>query len=562
MVATREQVHPAEQYIADVQAGHVTVGRWVRLAVERHCRDLKTGAERGLQFDRAAAERAVKYFSFLTHTKGEWAGKAVHLEPWECFIIWCVFGWMRKDSEGRMVRRFRMAYVKVARKNGKSTFAAGVGLYLFMADGEPGAEVYSAATKKDQALIVHAEAVAMVKRSAPLSGRVQVYKNNLNISATRSRFEPLGADSNTLDGLNVHGAIVDELHAHPNRGVLDVLDSATGARRQPLLFIITTAGVDNVGPDHDMTRYSEDILNGTVEDDRFFTIVYAVDEKDRWDDEACWVKANPNLGVSVKIDDLRAKATKAKAMPTALNEFLCKHLNRSVKQVTRWIAPDAWAACKGEMPDLTGRTCYVGLDLSSKLDVSAAAFVFPPEGEDMRWRAFVKLFVPEQTALTREKMARVPYATWGKQGFIHLTPGNVIDYDFIKAEIFAAAKVYQIAEVAYDPWNATQIALQLQAEDLAVVEVQQGYRSLSEPTKELEKLIASTSLIHDGNAALTWMAGNVAIETDPAGNIKPSKRHSAEKIDGIAAMVTAMARAMLSAASEPSVYETRGLQFV
>ena len=554
MMAATEELHPAERYIRDVMSGKIVVGKWVKTAVERHVRDLEHGGARGLFFDRKAADRAIRFFGLLRHSKGEWSGKRFELNGWQQFILWCVFGWKKADG----TRRFRMAYVKIARKNGKSTFAAGVGLYLFCADNEEGSEVYAAATKREQSRIVHDEATAMVRRSPSLRCRVNIFRDSLSIPEKRARFVPLGAKA--MDGQSPSGAIIDELHEHPNRKCLDALDSGTGARRQPLLFIITTAGSGKTGVDQDTHNYAEKILGNIIEDDSFFAIMYTIDPEDDWKDERVWAKANPNLGISVKVDDLRAKCRKAIEMPTAQNEFLRKHMNRQMEQVTRFISMDKWKACTSKIPDvaLAGRRCFAGMDLSSKLDLSAVAFVFPPTDEDRIWRVKVELFVPEDRAAIREREANVPYQTWGSKGFINLTPGNVIDYEFIKQKIRDRGQLFSTEELGFDPWNAMQIAIQLGEEGLKTVEVGQGYRSLSEPTKELEKLITSGKFAHDGNPVLDWMASNVAIETDPAGNIKPSKKNSSEKIDGIAAIVTAMARALV-ASSEVAYSDERDL---
>jgi phage terminase large subunit-like protein len=551
-------MHPAEQYIHDVLSGKITTGKWARLAVERHVNDLRNGHKRGLRFDRAKAERAIRFFGFLKHSKGEWAGQTFELSPWQQFILWCLFGW-RRIVDG--LRRFRMAYVEVARKNGKSTFAAGVGLELFAGDGEPGAEVYTAATKRDQARIVHSEAVRMVKASPELKTLISVLKDNLFLEETAAKFVPLGADSDTTDGLNPHGAIVDELHAHKTRGLLDVLDSATGARRQPMILIITTAGSGRIGVCWDQHAYSEKILEGIIEDDAFFCMVFAIDEEDDWRDPKNWQKANPGLGISVKLDDLERKAKKADQMPSFQNEFLRKHLNRWTEQAKRWIRMEKWRQCANPVADadLAGRRCFLGVDLSTKLDITAAVYCFPPIETDRRWRYKGRFWVPEETALQREEDAKVPYKTWGDQGHLFLTPGNVIDYDYIRAQIEADAKVWQVEEIGYDPFNATQLVLQLQAQGMTVVEVQQGFKTLNSPSKELEKQIVCGDFAHDGNPVFDWMASNVAAETDAAGNIKPSKSKSTEKIDGIAATVTALARAMFSDSNKQSVYETRGM---
>ena len=541
----QEPLHPAEQYAADVLAGRITVNKWVRKAVERQQFDLETGPRRGFIFDRRAAMKAIKFFSLLKHTQGEWAGKDFILEPWQQFIIWVLFGWKKITTN---MRRFRMGYVKVARKNGKSTLAAAIGLLLFLFDNEPGAQVYTAATKRAQARIVHAEAVAMVRKSPSLSKLVTINKDNLSIPDQRCKFEPLGADEGTDDGLNVHGAIIDELHAHKTRRCLDVLDSATGSRRQPLLFIITTAGAGKLGVDQDQQKYCEKILGGLIEDDSMFCIMYGVDEEDEWTDEKCWIKANPNLGVSCSLADLQAKCKKAIEMPTFRNEFLQKHLNRQTEQFQCFIPIEKWAACRDIVADdvLKGRPCFIGIDLSNKIDISAVVAVFPPTESDPKWRIKPKFFVPQESADRRERENRVPYATWGRLGHVELTPGNVIDYAWIEQYIAKLATEYEIQMLAFDPWNATQTAQHMDQQGMKTIEVVQGYRSLSEPTKEFEKLVVSKQLGHDGNPVMDWMVSNVAIDTDPAGNIKCSKAGSSEKIDGVAATVTGLAPAIQS----------------
>jgi phage terminase large subunit-like protein len=562
--ATATALHPAEQYVEDVLAGRIVACKWLKLAVARHVHDLQHAGERGFHFDARLSKRSIKFFELLQHSKGEWAGKALSLEPWQQFILWCIFGWVREDG----TRRFTKAMVEVARKNGKSTFAAGVGLYLLTADGEQGAEIYAAATKKDQARIVFDEAAKMVRASPALRKHLSVFRSNITMQSTASKFEPLSSDEDSMDGLNVHAAIIDELHAHKTRAVYDVLDSATGSRRQPLLLTITTAGAGTEGIWNEEHGYAEKVLEGFakeggIKDDKFFACVYLIDAEDDWRDEACWIKANPNLGVSVKPDDLRGKCRKAMEMPSAQNEFLRKHMNRKTQQVTRWLDLDQWDGC-GEAFDeskLVGRECYAGLDLSSKTDLSAWVKVFPPAVDDGKWRVMADFFSPAETAELRERRDRAPYKQWADQGCMILTEGNAVDYDVIIAKILADRSRYEIQEIAYDPWGATHLATRLMGEGAVMVEFGQGYRSMSEPTKELEKLVVTKMLAHGGNPALRWMASHVCIETDPAGNVKPSKRKSTERIDGIVALVMALGRAIVKAGGE-SVYESRGIEAI
>ncbi|MFZ4773945.1 MAG: terminase large subunit [Terrimicrobiaceae bacterium] len=522
--------------------------------------DLEHGSERGLRFDEAGAGFAIGFFKFLKHSKGEWAGLTIELEPWQMFIIAMLFGWKRADG----TRRFRTSYTEVARKAGKSTIGAGIGLYLFMADGEGGAEVYTAATKRDQARITHAEATRMIKASPSLRKRVQVFKDNLNIPDTACKFEPLGADSDTMDGLNVHAAIIDEVHAHKTRDVWDKLETGTGARRQPMLFAITTAGFNRQSLCWQLHEYSQKILDNVLQDDSFFGIVYTLDEGDDWEDERTWIKANPNLGVSKKIADMREKATKAKAMPAALNAFLRLELNVWTQSETKWVSIEHWNACSKavDATGLRGRTCYGGLDLSSNIDVTAFVLVFPPQAKDDDYQVLCRFFIPEESMTERSKRDRVPYDAWVRQGYITATPGNVIDYGFVMDQIDQDAQAYDLDEVAFDRWGATKIVQEIEAKGLTCVQFGQGFASMSAPMNELERLILGHKLAHSNNPVLTWMANNLVTDEDAAGNIKPSKEHSIERIDGMVALVMALDRATRNEGDKGSVYETRGLRTI
>lgn len=551
-------MHPADQYIDDVTSGRIVTGRWVRLAVERHLRDLETGHERGLWFDEKAAGKAIRFFGFLKHSKGEWAGQTISLEPWQQFILWVIFGWKRADG----LRRFRTAYQEIARKNGKSTLASGIGLYLFDADGEPGAEVYTAATKRDQARITHSEATRMVKGSQLLRKRISIFKDNLNVEATASKFEPLGRDADSMDGLNIHGCIIDELHAHKTRDLWDVLETATGSRRQPLMYAITTAGFNRQSICYEQHDYTRKILERVIDDDTFFGIIFSLDDGDDWEDERNWPKANPNLGVSVKLDDLRRKAEKARQMPAALNAFLRLHMNQWTQSETKWIDPDRWASC-GEAVDadgLRGRICYGGLDLSSTIDISALVLVFPPQAAGDRFQVMARFWVPEESVHERSRRDRVPYEAWLREGYIQATPGNVIDYDFIVAEVQDLAGRYDLREIAFDRWGATQLSHTLIDEGFTVVPFGQGFASMSSPMRELERLITGGELAHGNNPVLRWMADNLVARQDPAGNIKPDKERSIEKIDGMVALIMGLDRAIRNEGPENSVYEERGLK--
>jgi phage terminase large subunit-like protein len=553
------------QYIDDVLSGRVVTCRWVRLAVERHLRDLKEGPERGLFFDEKAAQHAIDFYQFLRHSKGEWAGQVFVLEPWEQFIEAMLFGWKRADG----TRRFRTSYEEIARKNGKSTRLSARGLYLFFADGEAGAEVYTAATKRDQARITHSEATRMVKSSPQLRKRIGVFKDNLHIEATASKYEPLGKDADSTDGLNVHAAILDEVHAHKNRDMYDALDTGTGARRQPLISGITTSGVDRQGICYELHDFTKKILEGLIQDDTFFGIIYTldVDEKgelvDDWQDEACWGKANPNLDISVKRDDLRRKAERARESPTALNAFLRKHMDIWTTAETRWILPDKWALCSDavDAEGLLGRKCYGGLDLSSTTDTSSLVLVFPPETDGDLYKVLARFWIPQENMQERVRKDRVPYDVWVRQGFITATPGNIIDYEFILDQIDKDAQAYDLQEIAFDRWGSTQIIQWLQDKGMTVVQFGQGYASMSAPTKSLEKMVLAHEITHGGNPVLAWQASNVIITQDASENQKPDKAKSRERIDGIVATIMALDRA-LRHETRDSVYKSRGFRIL
>ena len=550
-----------QKYMDDVLTGTEPACKWIKLAVKRQIQDLQNAYERGFYFNENAAQHAIDFFSLCKHSKGEWGGQIITLEPWQQFQIWCLFGWLRLDDD---YRRFRTAYEEIARKNGKTTKAAGVGLYLAFFDAEPGAEVYTAATKRDQARIAHGEATRMVKASPALSRLIKVYKDNLNVLGTASKFEPLGRDADSMDGLNVHGAVVDEVHAHKTRELWDVLETATGSRRQSLMFAITTAGFNRQSICYELHLYTKKVLEGIIEDDTHFGLIFTLDEGDDWENESNWIKANPNLGVSVKLDDLKRKAKKAKETPGALNAFLRLHMNLWTQAETRWIPVEKWREC-GKLEvveaELIGRPCYAGLDLSSTIDITAWVLVFPPIQEGEPYKILARFFVPEDNIYERSKRDRVPYESWMRQGFIIPTPGNVIDYDFVLAQIDQDAQKFDLRQLAFDRWGATKLVNDLagmgfeivasergdkksrNSTNRQLVQFGQGFASMNSPTKELMNLILSKRLAHGNNPVLTWMADNLVVREDPAGNVKPDKEKSIEKIDGIVALIMGLDRA-------------------
>jgi phage terminase large subunit-like protein len=556
--------HPVAAYIAGVLDGTVPACKLIKLAVQRHVRDLEEGPKRGLRFDRQAAEHAVQFFGFLKHSKGEWAGQSFKLEPWQQFILWMLFGWKRKDG----LRRFRIAYIEVPRKNGKSTLVAGTGLYLMVADGEPGAEIYSAATKRDQAKLSWGEAVRMVGKSPALAKMVKHWRasDTLAVEATASKFVPLGADSDTMDGLNVHGSLIDELHAHKTRDVVDVLETATGARRQPLQLEITTAGYDRESVCWEHNQYSTQILEGTVEDDTWFAFIATIDEGDSWDDPLAWAKANPNYGISVKPDDLARKCEKAKRMPAAQNGFLRLHLDVWTQQSDRWIDLSLWEENAGDPvteADLAGRTCYGGLDLSSVSDLTAWVMVFPVEGSPDAVDILARFWCPKARLIDPENQYAAQYQAWERAGYITATEGNAVDYAFIKAKILEDGSKFKLGDMNVDRlFQGYQTSMELADEGVTVVGMGQGFLSFAAPMKDFERRLLAKGLHHHGNPVLRWMAGNVAVKQDPAGNLKPDKSTSQGKIDGIVALVMALDRLMRREVAESSYLEEEGIAFL
>lgn len=534
-----------EAYARSVVSGETIACKWVRLACERHLRDLEKGHERGLWFDAERAEWCIDFFRYLPHIKGEWARdpqSGIELEPWQAFIVGSVFGWQRADG----TRRFRTMYAEIPRKNGKSALCSGIGLLLAFFDDEPGAEVYSAATKRDQAKIVWGDAAEMVRRRAELRRRIRVFVGALSSPETASKFAPLSSDANTLDGLNVHGAVVDELHAHKSREIVDVLETATGARRQPLLCYITTAGHDRHSVCWSHHEYSEKVLDRLVDDDSWFTYIATIDAGDDWRSPDAWAKANPNYGVSVSPDDLQRKCERAQAMPSEQNAFRRLHLNVWTESATRWIDAEQWD--KGndrpiDLDDLAGRECYAGLDLSSTQDLTALALMFP--NDDGSYDVLPYFWVPEEGMRKRADKDRVPYALWAEQGYLEATEGAVVDYDVIRARINELGRVVNIREIAIDRWNSTHLQTQLDGDGFTVVPFGQGFGSMAAPTKEFERLVVAGAVHHGGHPVLSWCVSNVVVETDAAENKKPNKKKSTERIDGAVACVMALGRAMV-----------------
>jgi phage terminase large subunit-like protein len=501
-------------------------------------------------YDKEAAERAVQFFAkCLTHTKGEWKGKPFILSDWQADqIIRPLFGWKRQDG----TRKYRTCLIQIPRKAGKSMLAAGIASYLLFADNEPAAEVYSAAVDREQARIVFDMAKGMIDASQPLRDRATVYKQSIVVPSTGSSYKVLSSDSNSKHGFSASGIVLDECHAMPNQELWDVLTTSTGARRQPLAVMISTAGYDKHSFFYAQYEYACKVRDGLINDPAFLPIIYEAGKDDDWTLSATWNKAHPGLGVSVKEEYFAAECEKAKQMPSYENTFKRLLLNIWTESNTRWIPSELWDVCGGDQIELEGRHCYAGLDLASTTDIAALVLGFPVDGI-VYLKCF--FFVPEEGIKRRSERDHTDYATWVRQGHIIATEGAVIDYDVIRNKINELAEIYQIKEIAVDRWNATQISTQLSGDGFEMIGHGQGFASLSAPTKELERRILSKQINHGSNPVLAWMASNVQIEQDAAGNMKPSKSKSTSRIDGIAATLMSLSRITVSDEDQTSVYD-------
>lgn len=513
-------------------------------------------------FDQARADRAVAFIENLKHTKDPWYGVNFDLQDWQYEFISDVFGHVKTDG----YRQYNTAYLEVPKKNGKTDMAAACGLYLTCADGEHGAEVYGAAADRQQASIAFDVAVEMVDQSPALKKRIKLVlsQKRMIYLPTKSFYQVLSAEAYTKHGFNVQGVIFDELHAQPDRELYDILTKGSGdARMQPLFLLITTAGDD---PDRksigwEVHQKAVEVLNGTKHIDNFYAKIYGVAEDEDWEDEANWIKVNPSVGHNLRLETFRQWYKEAKGNPAEERTFRQLRLNQWLKfKTTKWVSLDKWDATAGiVIPEkLRGRRCFGGLDLSTKIDITAYVLVFPPEEPDQKWEVLWKFWIPEENMKERVKKDHVPYDRWVKEGFIQTTPGNVIDYKFIEKDILRSRDLYEIQEIGFDPWNAQQVATNLDDEGLVMVEVRQGYKSMSPPMKDLEGFIEGKKINHGGNPVARWMFGNLEVKMDENENVRPVKSKSTERIDGIVALINAMARGILDEDTE-SVYETRGV---
>lgn len=552
--------------------------KWVRLCRERHERDLETGEARGLWFDEEDARRAVESFGLMRHWKGEFAGRPLTLSPWQAqYVVGQLFGWKRFPPSLEMKdlpkmsrktrfdlgvrRRFRTAYCEIPRKNGKTTLGAGALLIVVVGDREAGAEAYVVATKRDQAKIGFEAARQIALKSPALKSRLRILLNSVLLENTAAVIQPLSSDVTTLDGLNPSAALIDEYHAHRTSGIYDVMRSATGARSQSLIFVITTAGASRVSPCYAERSYAENVLQGVFEDDSYFGLIATIDETDSWEDEDAWRKANLNLGVSISLDYLREEARKARNDTRYRNAFLRYHLDVWTNVVEAWIQPEKWQALEDKTitaEAMKGRPCFGGIDLSKTTDLTALVWIFPPAGSDEKWRILPRFWMPKDK-IEASASGKTPYQLWADMKFIRPTPGSVVDYSFVEDEVMHGLEIFDVQKIGIDPWNSTKFTNDMQAKGVdCLMEIDQWPRTLTGPTKELERMILLGDLKHDGNPVMTWNISNVVLRVDKNLNECPDKKDSKDKIDGVSALVTGL-RLAITEPDNSSVYDDRGL---
>lgn len=562
-----------------MEAGRIVAGRAVRLACARHLRDLKRQDSAGFAYH-FEPERAALVFDFFSGFLRLDSGRPFVLEPWQQFIVGSIFGWVDKDG----ARRFRTAYNETGKGSGKTPLAAGIGLFGLVGDGEAAAEIYACGVTRDQANYLFRYAHGMAQDSPELAAVLGagISEHNIAWRETRSFFRALSSEGRGLDNKRPHITLIDEVHEHPSPIVVDKMRAGTKGRRQALQFLITNSGYDRHSVCYRLHDYALKLLDGTLQNETFFAYICQLDpcpacEKaghrsavatcptcDRWDVEGQhWLKANPNLGVSLTWQYLREQVDEARGMPGKQNIVRRLNFCEWTEADTRWLDKDVWQACGAFVDEeaLRGRRCYAGLDLASSQDIAALALLFPDD-DGATFDVVMRFWVPEDGARLRSQRDRVDYERWIADGAMKATAGNVTDYDVIREDILDLAELYEIQTLAYDRWGATQLVTQLQGDGAMCVPLGQGFATMSAPSKEFERLLLAEGLRHGNNPVLTWMAANVVAEIDPAGNIKPSKRKSTERIDGIVALVMALSEAMRNGDTGRSVYEEHGVEFL
>ncbi|EGE46893.1 Putative protein YmfN [Acetobacter pomorum DM001] len=572
-MASYPYIRKAQRYIKDVLSGKIPASWQVVAACQRQQQDLARAKQKKwpYRFDKEEAERICRFLELMPHIKGPKArdGELIALEGWQCFILTTVFGWLHKKTG---FRRFRRSFIGVPRGNAKSTLSSGVALFMLTADGEPGPEVYSAATTRDQAKIVFGDAQAMTRKTPPLASKygLDVQQRGIISACNDGIFRPLSRDADTQDGLNIHFGCLDEVHAHKTREVYDVVETGAGKRDQSLIWAITTAGSNRSGIGYELWTYLEAVLRKVLadweespyplkgdqaEDEQFFGIIYTIDDGDDWTDPASWQKANPNWGVSVMPDYVAGLANKAMQLASAQNNFKTKHLDAWVNADQAWMDMQAWKKCADyglSIDDFAGDDCIEALDLASKIDLACKIRLFQRQIDGVtHYYAFATFYLPQRAV---DEAANAQYQGWAIEGYLQTTPGDVTDFETVETGLLEDKNSFSVTDVAYDPWQATQLAQRMSEKDVPMREYRQTVQNFSEAMKELEALVLSGRLHHDGNPVLEWCISNVVCHTDAKDNIYPRKERVENKIDGAVSLIMALGVA-LHGAEQGFVYE-------
>lgn len=521
--------------------------------------------EKKYYYDEKSANRAVDFIeTFCLHTKGDLAGQPFILEEWQKNdIIRPLFGWKSKKTG---LRKYRQCFVFIPRKNGKTNLMCGIALYMLFSDGEKGAEIVSAAADKFQARLSFSISKNMVIQSPELAKRANTYRDSITYDRVGSYYKVISADADTKHGLNLSCCLLDEIHSHKNRDLYDVLLTSMGARKEPLMLGITTAGVGDL-KNHiskELYNYSKKLIDGVIKDDTFLAVVYEADEEDDIFDEEVWRKANPGYGTIITEEYMKQQALRAKNEPSFVPTFKRLHLNQWVTSEIKWITDSQFMECDGEVniDELYGKPCFAGLDLASVRDVTCITLLFPQE--DGTYDLLLYNFIPEDNAYIRTERDKVDYLRWKEEGYVELTPGDVCDYNYIKHKIRELSSLFDIKMMGYDRWNSSQLVIDVTEEGICpMIPVGQGFRTMSPASKEFETLILSNKIRHGGNPVLRWMMSNVVLKIDPASNIKPDKSKSTEKIDGIISTLIALSEAMQNKNdNDGSAYDDKEIFFI
>lgn len=543
-----DAVRKKDDFIKYALDESVPVSNWVRLLVRQYIDDIEqanTNPDFPYYFDEQAALHNFKIFCALQFSEGNWRGKPFEFHNWQAFTNWCVFGWKVKDNGWR---RYFKVYIKVPRKNGKTEYLSAIGIYGHRFDPyEKDAQVFWFATKKAQANIGFRKQKTMTSllcsKSPKYNLAVRVLQHSISDRDGSGFVTYLGKDSKAEDGHNPFYGICDEYHAHPNNDMMDVIESGFGARQSPLMWVITTAGTNPVGPCARFETTCKQILQGIIQNPGIFPMIFDIDEGENWEDVTAWKRANPSLGVSLSLDYLRREYEKAKTEgSTAIANFQTKNLNIWLRAHKTWIPDNVWMQDQPNFDEdsLNGRLCFAGLDLASTSDLTAYSLIFPPLSDGDPIHTITRVFCPEETVIKRTRLDGVPYNQWLDDGFLTITPGNVTDYKYIHESFLRDCERFDVHSIAYDPYNSTQLVINLQDDGLILEPFRQGFLSMSPPTKELERLAMSGLIKHGNNPVLRWAISNVSIKFDAAGNIKIDKSESKDKVDPAVALVMAI----------------------